>query len=101
MINFTKELPQNTTVIQSEHTEQYLKSSNEQHHLEAVYDIRGATCISDAVFKADVAIITSRRCECEAISVSVKRKRYLTFPQYTIARLVLLTPIHSEDKVLK
>ena len=28
MVNFTKELPQNTTVIQSEHTEQYSKSSN-------------------------------------------------------------------------
>ena len=51
MINFTKELlQQNTTVIQSEHTEQYSKSSNEQHHLESVYDISGATCISDAAF---------------------------------------------------
>ena len=29
MINFTKELPQNTTVIQSEHTEQYSKSTND------------------------------------------------------------------------
>ena len=50
MINFKKVLPQNTTFIQSEHTEQYLKSSNEQHHLEATYDIRGATGIFDAVF---------------------------------------------------
>ena len=50
IINLTKELPQSTAVIQSEHTDQYLKSSNEQRHLEAVYDIRGATCISDAVF---------------------------------------------------
>jgi len=41
MINLTKELPQSTTVIQSEHTEQYSKSSNEQRHLETVYDIRG------------------------------------------------------------
>ena len=29
MINFTEELPQNTTVIQSEHTEQYSKSSDD------------------------------------------------------------------------
>ena len=49
MINFPKELPQSTTVIQSEHTEHYLKSSNEQHYLEAAFarqlinDIRGAT----------------------------------------------------------
>ena len=50
MIDFIKELPQNTAVIQSEHMEQYSKSSNEQHHLEAAFDIRGATCISDAVF---------------------------------------------------
>ena len=50
MINFKKVLPQNTTLIQSEQTEQYLKSSNEQHHLEATYDIRGATGIFDAVF---------------------------------------------------
>ena len=46
MVSFSKELPQNTAVIQSEHTEPYSKSSNEQRHLEAVYDIRGATCIS-------------------------------------------------------
>ena len=29
IINFIKELPQNTTVIQSEHTERYSKSSND------------------------------------------------------------------------
>ena len=29
MTNFSKELPQNTTVIQSEHTEQHSKSSND------------------------------------------------------------------------
>ena len=29
MINFTKELPQNTTVIQSERKEQYSQSSND------------------------------------------------------------------------
>ena len=48
MINFSKQLPQTTTVIQSKQNEQYSKSSNERH-LEAVYDICGATCISDAV----------------------------------------------------
>ena len=50
MINFTKQLPQNTTVIQSKPTEQYSKSSNQQRHLEAAFDIHGAPCISDAVF---------------------------------------------------
>ena len=46
MINLTKELPQNITAIQSEHTEeQYSKSSNEQRHLEAAFAIRCATCI--------------------------------------------------------
>ena len=65
MINFTKELPQNTTVIQSEHTEQYSKSSNEQRHLETVYDIRGVICrrISDAVFALYIAIVKATRCK--------------------------------------
>ena len=43
MIKFSNDLPQNTTVIQSEQTEQYLNISNEQHHLEAAFNIRGAT----------------------------------------------------------
>ena len=34
-------------MIQSEHTEQYSKSSIKQCHLEAAFDIHGATCISD------------------------------------------------------
>ena len=51
MINFTRELLQNMTVIQSEHTEQYSKNSKQQHHLEAAFAIRSATCISDAVLK--------------------------------------------------
>ena len=54
MTNFTKELSQNTSVFQSEHMEQYSQTSNEQRHLEAVYDIRGATCISDAVFDTNI-----------------------------------------------
>ena len=65
MINLTKELPQSTTVIQSEHTEQYSKSSNEQRHLEAVYDIRGVIYrrISDAVFALYIAIAKATRCK--------------------------------------
>ena len=54
MINYTKELPQNTPVIQSEDTEQYSKSYNQQRHLEASFDIRGAACISDVVFIANL-----------------------------------------------
>ena len=70
MINFTKELPQNTTLIQSEHTEQYSKSSNDsaiwrQSMISAVDNNNGQQwitvdnngqqsamlhCISDAVF---------------------------------------------------
>ena len=50
MIDFTKEFPQNTSVIQWEH-EQYSKSSNEQHHPEAAFDIHSAIFISDAVFQ--------------------------------------------------
>ena len=58
MINFTKELAQNTTVIQSEHTEQYSKrsndSANQRQSMISTVDnnngqkwttIRGATCI--------------------------------------------------------
>ena len=48
MINFSKQLPQTTTVIQSKQNEQNSKSSNERH-LEAVYDICGTICFSDAV----------------------------------------------------
>ena len=50
MINFTKELAQKTIVIQLKHTEQHSKSSDEQHHLEAAFNILGATCICDTVF---------------------------------------------------
>ena len=53
MINFTKELPQT-----SEHNcdsirtyEAVFKNFQGQYHLEVVYDIRSATCISDAVFQ--------------------------------------------------
>ena len=43
MINLIKELPQNTTVLQSEHTEQYSKSSNQQCHLETVFVVLHAS----------------------------------------------------------
>ena len=69
MINFSKELPQNTTVVQSEKRSSMQKFQL-QRHLEAVFDTRiwgmseitsgaycqqwiaicGATCICDAVF---------------------------------------------------
>ena len=59
MINFTKKLPQNTSVIQLEHTEQYSKSSNQQRSLEAAFDSRGATCISDTVFVQEFMTLKS------------------------------------------
>ena len=57
LVNFTKDLPQNTTVIQSEYTEQYSKSSNDSAISRQSMTsgqqwttISGATCICDAVF---------------------------------------------------
>ena len=56
MINCYKELPQNT-----EHNCDSIRTNGAvfikfqwQRQLEAVYDIRRATCISDAVFKREV-----------------------------------------------
>ena len=42
MIHLTKELPQHTTVIQSEHNGAVFKKLHCMRHLEAVYDIRSA-----------------------------------------------------------
>ena len=63
MINSTNELPQNTTVIQTEQTEQYSKSSNEQHHLEAAFDICGAACSCDLLGNL-VRPVSSERTGC-------------------------------------
>ena len=55
MINFTKELPQNTTVIQSEHTEQYLKSSNDRANLrQSVHPLIAFECVATSEYHATV-----------------------------------------------
>ena len=45
IVNFTQDLPQNTTAVQSEHTEQYSKSFNQQRHLEATFSIQQSTAL--------------------------------------------------------
>ena len=62
MVNFTKELPQNTTVIPSKHTEQYSTSSNDsailrQSMISAVLHASLMPCFVVASEPIDIQVI--------------------------------------------